>query len=407
MKKFDKLILFVYIDALDFNKLNLLLRKTSFFPKIIDMVLPLKNIPGYSFGIQTTLLTGKFPQEHKHWMPYIYLGEGAQEKERNMERIRKALIPIKRLLPLRLRFNNKIIELLFTQSNSILHRAIIGRKALLSSTPLEWFDKIYVYPYYYMSESPFFKILVKEIRNKGYQTHYLGHSLSNCVEEFASVVLNFYRNNNEKVMLFLYIDDIDGISHKYGTSASRYLNTLLSIDVFLHKVLEVCESISKDFIFLIFSDHGICDTTGKVDLVRILKHIIKYVEFAVIDATLAFIWLRDDSRVDDIASYLELQLHDQAMIFTLLHDKHELKRYGVCFNNREYGDIIIQLKPCKIFYPNSYSSLWWLKALHGFWPTEEAQQCFLAIQSSATYDGLLYNIRSVADIRDMLIRFTY
>lgn len=403
MEKFSKLILFVYIDALDFNKLNLLWSRTSFF-RIVDTVLPLNNIPGYSFGIQSTLLTSRLPQEHKHWMPYIYLGKEMKGKEKDMERIKKALTPIKRLLPLKFRFNSKVVELMFTQSNNTIHRIITGRKALLSSIPLEWFDRIYVYPYYYMNESPFFKVLEREIRRKGYQVHYLGHSLSNCIEKLTNALLESYRRSYEKVLLFLYIDDLDRLGHRYGAFTSYYLNTVLCIDAFLHKVSKSCESISKDFVLLTFSDHGICDTAGKVDLVRILKRIIEYVEFAVIDATLAFVWLKEGSHVDDVISYLELQLGDQAIIFTPLYNKRELERYGVYFNNREYGDIIIQLKPCRIFYPNFYSSLWWLKALHGFWPTEEVQKSFLAVRNSVTYDDLFRNLRSVADIYDVLFR---
>ncbi|MEM1925293.1 MAG: alkaline phosphatase family protein [Thermosphaera sp.] len=403
MEKFDKLILFVYIDALDFSKLNLLLRKTSFL-RVVDTMLPLNNIPGYSFGIQSTLLTGRLPQEHKHWMPYIYLGEETEGRKNHMERIKKALTPIKLLLPLKFRFNSKVVELLFTQSNNVIHRIIIGRKALLSSIPLEWFDKIYVYPYYYMNELPFFKIFEEEIKKEGCQVYYLGHSLSNCVEELASTVLKSYRRRHEKVLLFLYIDDLDRVGHRYGTFTSYYLNTMLCIDAFLHKVFKTCERISKDLILLAFSDHGICDTAGKIDLVRILKRIIEHVEFAVIDATLAFVWLKEGSRVDNMVSYLKLQLRDQAIIFTPLYNKRDLERYGVYFNNREYGDIIIQLRPCRIFYPNFYSSLWWLKALHGFWPTEEVQKSFLAVRSSAAYSDLFRNLRSVADIRDVLIR---
>ncbi|MEM1832195.1 MAG: alkaline phosphatase family protein [Desulfurococcaceae archaeon] len=403
MEKFSKLILFIYIDALDFNKLNLLLDKTSFF-RAVDTVLSLNNIPGYSFGIQSTLLTSKLPQEHKHWMPYIYLGNKMKEKEKDMERIKKSLVPIKRLLPLKLRFNNKVIELVFTQSNNIVHRIITGRKALLSSIPLEWFDKIYVYPYYYMNELPFFKMLEKEISKKGCQVYYLGHNLNNCIEKLTNTLLESYRKSHEKVLLFLYVDDLDRVGHRYGAFTSHYLDTMLYIDVFLRKISETCESVSKDFVLLVFSDHGMCDTAGKVDLVRILKRIIEHVEFAVIDATLAFVWLREGSHVDDVVSYLELQLGDQAIVFTPLYNKRELERYGVYFNNREYGDVIIQLKPCRIFYPNFYSSLWWLKALHGFWPTEDVQKSFLVVRSSTSHSDIFCNLKSVADVRNILFR---
>jgi len=401
MKKIDNLILFIYIDSLDFNRLGLLRGKTSFF-RSIDVTIPLQNIPGYSFGIQSTLLTGKLPQEHKHWLPYIYLEGEQKEKKGDTKRIRRTLLPLKHLFPLKLRFESKVIEFLFTQSNNILNRFATGKRALLSSMPIEWREKIHVYPYYYMNELPFFKMFANEMKNRGCHICYMGHSLNNCIRKFASTISDFYEKSHEKALLFLYIDDLDGIGHKHGVFTDKYSNMLLLIDFFLSKLFKTCKNISKDLTFLIFSDHGMCNTADKVNLIGMLKHFVSYIDLAVIDATMAFIWLKDELRTSDIIAALKLQLRNQAIIFTPMFNKRELEKYGIYFKSREYGDIIIQLRPCKTFYPNFYSSLQWLKGLHGFWPTEEVQRSFLVVRSSATYDELLHFIRSVTDIRNLL-----
>jgi len=54
-----------------------------------------------------------------------------------------------------------------------------------------------------------------------------------------------------------------------------------------------------------------------------------------------------------------------------------LRRHGVYFANGEYGEIIVQTKPCKGFFPNFYSVSRRLKGLHGFWPNELVQRAFI------------------------------
>src|SRR3989337_15251 len=72
-----KLVLFFYIDALNYSFLT-----PSTMPFLSDIAKnhyyqELENVVGYSFAIQSCMLSGKYPEENNHWMPYFYFPENS------------------------------------------------------------------------------------------------------------------------------------------------------------------------------------------------------------------------------------------------------------------------------------------------------------------------------------------
>ena len=61
----------VYVDALPLKSINADATPFLHLLKNESDTYTLENIMGYSFGIQSTLLSGKLPSETEHWMPYI------------------------------------------------------------------------------------------------------------------------------------------------------------------------------------------------------------------------------------------------------------------------------------------------------------------------------------------------
>ena len=66
-----KVNVFVYVDALPLNSITQNVTPFLHQLKTEGETYPLENIMGYSFGIQSTLLSGKLPSETEHWMPYL------------------------------------------------------------------------------------------------------------------------------------------------------------------------------------------------------------------------------------------------------------------------------------------------------------------------------------------------
>ena len=73
----SKTTVFFYIDALDSGMLS-----AKFTPFLFNLAnkgyyQKLENIAGFSFAIQSCMLSGKYPDENLHWMPYFYSPENS------------------------------------------------------------------------------------------------------------------------------------------------------------------------------------------------------------------------------------------------------------------------------------------------------------------------------------------
>ena len=374
----------MYIDALPLEHVN-----PNYTPHLFNLlrevggrVYVLQNIPGYSFGIQSTLLSGLLPQESYHWMPYMFKPVEEETRFTNYMRnicennplvckdiIKKALHVFRNT-----KLNN--VRLLY---EALLHVMVFWntRRVKLHGIAPEHFKKILIFPYFYMNENPFFIMLKRNIERKSdVRVYYIGHSLSKNIEKLP--ILLSITKEVSRLFIFAYIDDLDGIGHKIGVASREWFNTLKLIDFFIYKICKTLSIVSRQTNIMLFSDHGVCNADEYIDLENLLlsklpRETIDY----FIDATLAFVRIHKDSLKDLVLRVLYRKLGSKTLIFDIEEDNQILRRYGVYFVNREYGDIIIQTKPCKEFFPNFYSVTRKLIGLHGFWPNEPLQQAFI------------------------------
>jgi len=381
LKKFEEVYAFIYVDALPLEYVNpnttpylfKLMRSGSFHV--------LRNIPGYSFGIQSTVLSGKLPQDTLHWMPYMF----KTDKKVQLVNLLKSICKYNPLIcndvtkKLLYAFRSKKNRAMgFLYEGSLYVTTFQRAKSVkLLGLPPDHFGKILVFPYYYMSENPFFIALKKHLEeNFDIRVYYLGHSLSKNIEGLSTMLHK--AADASRLFLFEYIDDLDGIGHGKGVASREWFNTLKLIDFFIYRIYKSLSIVSRQTNVMLFSDHGMCNADEYMDLENLLlsklpRETIDY----FIDATLAFVRIHKDSLKDLVSRILYRKLGSKTLIFDIEEDNQILRRYGVYFANREYGDIIIQTKPCKEFFPNFYSVRRKLIGLHGFWPNEPLQQAFI------------------------------
>jgi len=363
----------------------------------------LDNIPGYSFGIQSTMFSGKLPQETKHWMPYIYIPELHEQK------------PSKDWL---LQNISYIIRSSSSPLNYIHHFILCNpmfgifagrRGAKLCGMPMEYLGKFYVYPYYFVNENPFFLELKETLKLKyGVHTFYFGHSLrevQNSLIELLKSIRNVNAEPKQDLLLFIYIDDLDGIGHMRGIGARQWVEMLRAIDVSIFYMYKLFHNLSRFVYLMVFSDHGMCNADEYINIENLfrrydLRHSILY----FVDATLAFIWTDNFKLKESIVKIMHRKLKGKVKVFDVELDKDILQRFGVYFKNREYGDLIVQTTPCKEYFPNFYSVTNQLKGLHGFWPSENIQRAFITIHPSETHDPVSHpKLTHIKDLRDYLI----
>jgi len=123
----------------------------------------------------------------------------------------------------------------------------------------------------------------------------------------------------------------------------------------------------------------------------------------LIDATIVNIWEENDAKKNMIISYLNNKIGNDIDIITKQQGKY-LEKLGINFCNNAYGDIIIQCKPGKMFFPNHYSNLKAFKGAHGYLPKEDVQQSYLFFYSNCNKE--LMRLDHIKDIWDLFFYLT-
>jgi hypothetical protein len=377
------LVVFFYIDALNPSFLNPSIMPfiSSFAKKHFYHVL--ENVFGYSFAIQSCMLSGKYPDETNHWMPYFYCPKESPFLFKALN-IMRAFSPLDRLQTLRY-LMVKVSRQLFLKK---------GVQA--NNIPLCEIDKIALYPYYYMCELPFFFEL-RELLVEKSQTAltYIG-SPKQKTNLHGTLFEHLRKSKHENEIIIIYHDTLDGLGHAFGPNSPQCLNYAKSLDSALSATYrKLTNYLDKHFTFLVFSDHGQSELKFQINILselskKGLKLGAEYICF--VDATLVLFWPKDEDVKERIKGALD-KIGQGVVI-----DNDNRKRYHLEFNDNRYGEIIYVLKPGGIFFPNFFSPFGTMKGLHGYLPEEGVQKSFLI--SNKTFR---YGITHVKDIRSLFL----
>jgi len=371
-----------YVDALNSSFVN-----SDTMPFLSSLAThsycELENVLGYSFAIQSCMLSGKYPDETNHWLPYFYSPEESPSIFKALKEL-SAVFPVDRLPPLRYLAMDQI------------RRFFLRHGVRISNAPLRIVDKITLYPYYYMGELPFFSEL-KELLDRKYCTSltYIGPPKVRR-HLFDVLIKHVEASNNESECIIAYDDALDGLGHKFGPYSAQCINYAKSLDRVLLRTQQKLERhLGKDLTLIIFSDHGQYERTQVVDLLSELEknalH-LSYDYFCFIDATLALFWPNNRVAKERILNVLG-KIKTGRVI-----DEDLQKKYHLRFNDERYGEIIFLLKPGGTFFPNFFSPLGAMKGLHGYSPDDDVQKGFL-ISSKR----LVNSPKHVKDFRNLVM----
>lgn len=378
-----KKVIFFYIDALNSSFLT-----PSIMPFLSDLATDhyykeLENVLGYSFAIQSCMLSGKYPEENNHWMPYFYSPENSSMLFKTFKKV-GSILALDRLPPLRHSTVGQIRR--FLSKNGVHPNNI----------PLHVIDKIALYPYYYMCELPFFHKLGERLE-KRYQASltYLGPPKIKR-HMYVPLLKHIKASNHESELIIAYDDTLDGLGHRLGPYSTECLHYAKSLDRVLSVVYQKLKKIfKKDFIFIAFSDHGQCEQSYNLNLLSELgKKELKFGDDYVcfIDATLALFWPKNEAVKEKMLNILG------RIGLGKVIDENLQKRYHIRFNDKRYGEIIFVLEPGVTFFPNFFSPFGSMKGLHGYLPEEEVQKSFLI-----SNEKLSFHFSHVKGSRNLLL----
>jgi len=380
------LVVFFYIDALNPSFLNpdIMPFLSSFATKHHCHVL--ENVFGYSFAIQSCMLSGKYPDDTNHWMPYFYCPEESPFLFKTLNKLEN-FFPLDRLQTLR--------YLMARGSRQLF----LKKSVQANNIPFCEIDKMALYPYYYMCELPFFFEL-RELLEKKSQTAltYIGPPKQKT--NFHNTLFEHLRKSkHENEVIILYHDTLDGLGHTFGPNSPQCLNHAKSLDSVLSTTYrKLTNSLGNQFTLLFFSDHGQSELKFQINILselskKGLKIGVDYVCF--VDATLALFWPEDDVAKEKILG--TLNKIGQGVVI----DEDRRKKYHMEFNDDRYGEIIYVLKPGGTFFPNFFSPFGAMKGLHGYLPEEDVQKAFFVSNTNFSHQ-----YKHVKDFKDLVLNIS-
>jgi hypothetical protein len=343
----------------------------------------LENVVGYSFAIQSCMLSGKYPEENNHWMPYFYFPENSSMLFKTFGKVGAVFMldkfPLLRYLATRL--TRKFVLKEGVHSNNISFSVI---------------DKISIYPYYYMCDLPFFHDL-RALLEKKCQTPLTYIGPPKIKSHIYRTLLKYIEaSNHEAEFIMVYDDKLDMLGHEFSPYSSECLRYVEFLDSALRIVYQKLKKrFENNLTFVIFSDHGQCEQTYSFNLLSELgKNGLNLGEdyLCFVDATLALFWPKNQTVKEKIVKIL-----NRIKIGTVI-DEALRERYHINFQNRKYGDIFFVLKPGGTFFPNFFSPLSTMKGLHGYLPEEEVQKSFLILNEKRSA-----HLSHIKDIRSFLL----
>ena len=379
------LVVFFYIDALNSRFLSHDIM--PFLSKLATKhhYFELENVLGYSFAIQSSMLSGKYPDEINHWMPYFYCPETSPILFRTLNTVNK-LLALDKLQTIRY----------FLISGS--RRFFLRKGVQANNTPLSIINKIALYPYYYMCEIPFF-LELKELLRKKLQTAltYIGPPKQRT-NVYKALFKHLRTSKHENEVIIVYDDSLDGRGHAFGPYSSQCLNYARTLDSALAAIYQKLINLyGNNLNFLVFSDHGQSNLKFQIDVLsklskRGLKFGVDYVCF--VDATLALFWPEDNLAKEKILRALN------EVGRGIIIDENARRKYHLEFKDNKYGEVIYLLEAGGTFVPNFFSPFGAMKGLHGYLPEDEVQKSFLISNKEPSIQ-----LTHIKDIRRLLMNY--
>jgi len=341
--------LFVFIDACGWE----IIKNDPFAKTVAPNRKKLGSVFGYSSTCVPSILSGRWPVEHRNWSYFVYDPKNSPFK----------MLKVLRWLP------NKI-------TSRRIFRHWLSKFVKVQLSFRGYFD-LYNIPFKYISLYDFTE-KKSPLKPKGMNR---GPNIFDFLEErkiayHVSEPERGEENNLNAVIAdieseridfaFVYWPGLDGLLHMVGNQSPEVPAKLRGYEQWIEKLMAAAQKHYGEVRLYLFSDHGMANCDELLDLKSKIEPLpLKFGEDYVVvyDSTMARFWFFNDRARTEITKVL--QTVPQGRIVP----DAELAEMRALFEDRYFGELIFLVKEGVLIVP-SHMGERPIRAMHGYHPTD-------------------------------------
>ena len=371
--------LFIFIDACGWE----IIRNDPFARTFAPQRKQLASVFGYSSTCVPSILSGRWPDEHRNWCYFVYDPKNSPFKS----------LRVLRWLP-----------------NAITSRRIFRRwlsKFVKVQLSFRGYFDLYNIPFKHISLYDFTEKksplqpggmnrgpnIFDFLQEKQIRYHVSAPekpepaNLDALIADIATEQLDF---------AFLYWAGLDGLLHHVGNDSPEVPAKLRVYEQWLERLLTVARQHYAEIRLYIFSDHGMANCDELLDLKSKIEPLpLRFGEDYVVvyDSTMARFWFFNDRARSEITHSLELVPQGR-----ILPDA-ELKQMRTLFEDRYFGELIFLMKEGVLIVP-SHMGERPIRGMHGYHPTDPQSYAMLCTNQPQIPD----DVNAIPDIFKLMTR---
>lgn len=345
------IVVLVLIDGLGWRCIE----GRDFLSQLLPYRRPLKTVLGYSSAAIPTLLTGRQPAEHGYWNLFYYDPEGS---------------PFRWLKPARFLPDSFLDNRLCRKLVKELGRRVLGLGPLfecnLSPKILPRFNYVEKRNILEPGGIRCIPSILDQLatRKIAYQVYSYRQMPDAQILERAAIDVEA----GAASFFLLYLSEMDSFLHMHCTEREEVTERLHWYEKKLSLVFEAARAVDPGAVLSVVSDHGMTPVVRRFDLAqRIAALRLKMPRdyLAVYDSTMARFWVFNERASASISGCLS-----SVTCGRILSDD-DLRRLGVFFNDRRYGELIFLLRPGWLFSQSNFNgNRWRPRGMHGYDPAD-------------------------------------
>ena len=371
--------LFIFIDACGWE----IIKDDPFCSAFAPKRRRLESVFGYSSACVPSILSGRWPEEHRNWCYFAY------DPERS---------PFKFLKPLR------------WLPTAITSRRIVRRwlsKWVKARLRFDGYFDLYNIPFKHISLFDFSEKkspLRPDGMNRG--TNISDFLANSAIAHHISDPTLGEKENFEAMLNdikggcidfgFVYWPDLDGLLHREGNQSPKISPKLREYEARIRRLLEASNDQYEEVRLYVFSDHGMANCDERLDLKSRIEQLpLEFgMDYAVAyDSTMARFWFFNDRARQAIVETLRTVPEG-----TIVPDA-ELKRLHCLFPDRYFGELIFLMREGTLIVP-SHMSERPIRAMHGYHPSARHSYAAMLTNQPEIPDELT----AIPHIYDLMVR---